>query len=65
MIPCEEKEAVDALKEKVKRLSSPGLSDEVIKNAVLEIGAKVLSGDVSADEGCGEIVQKVDIYLAE
>lgn len=60
-----EKEAVDALKEKVKRLSSPGLSDEVIKNAVLEIGAKVLSGDVSADEGCGEIVQKVDIYLAE
>lgn len=60
-----EQDAVDALKEKVKRLSTPGLSDDVIKNAILESGAKVLSGDLSVEEGCGEIVQKVDLYLEE
>lgn len=58
-------DAVDALREKVKQLSVPGLSDEVIKDAILESGKKILSGDLSVDEGCGEIVQKVDLYLAE
>ena len=58
-------DAVDALKEKVKQLSVPGLSDDVVKDAILESGAKVLSGNLSAEEGCGEIVQKLDLYLAE
>ncbi len=58
-------DAVDALKEKVKQLTVPGLSDDVVKDAILESGAKVLSGGLSAEEGCGEIVQKLDLYLAE
>ncbi len=53
------------LKTKIEELKTPGLSDDVIRSAILESGAKVLSGDVSVDEGCGEIVQKVDLYLAE
>ena len=53
------------LKAKIGELKTPGLSDDVIRSAILESGVKVLSGDVSVDEGCGEIVQKVDLYLAE
>ncbi len=56
---------VAALKEKVKMLAAPGLSDDMIRTAILESGAKALSGELSVDEGCGEIVQKVDLYLAE
>ena len=56
---------VAALKEKVKMLAEPGLSDDMIRTAILESGAKALSGELSVDEGCGEIVQKVDLYLAE
>ena len=58
-------EEIAALKEKIGTLKSPALSDDVIYTAVLEGGIKVLEGDLSIDEGCGEIVQKVELYLAE
>lgn len=58
-------EEIVAFKEKIGTLTSPALSDDVIFTAVLEGGVKVLEGDLSLDEGCGEIVQKVELYLAE
>ena len=61
--PSEEK--ITALKEMIASLVTPTLSDETIKNAVMETGAKVLEGSLSIDEGCDEIVQKVELYLAE
>lgn len=58
-------EEIAAFKEKIGTLTSAALSDDVIFTAVLEGGVKVLEGDLSLDEGCGEIVQKVELYLAE
>ena len=43
----------------------PSLSDRVIASAVIESGVKVLEGSLAIDEGCDEIVQKVELYLAE
>ena len=58
-------EEIAALKEKIGTLQCAALSDDVIFTAVLEGGVKVLEGDLSLDEGCDEIVQKVELYLAE
>ena len=48
-----------------RSLTQPSLSDSVIFDAVIEGGVKVLEGSLTVDEGCDEIVQKVELYLAE
>lgn len=58
-------EETAAMKEKIETLAQPTLSDRVIFDAVTETGAKVLEDSLTADEGCDEIVQKVELYLAE
>ena len=60
-----EPEVISAMKEKINDLTTPSLSDHVIYTAVTEGGRRVLEGDLSVDEGCDEIVQKVQLYLAE
>lgn len=58
-------EEISALKEEAEKLVQPSLSDRVIASAVIESGIKVLEGSLAIDEGCDEIVQKVELYLAE
>lgn len=57
--------AVAQLKKEIGELTIPTLSDGVIYSAALENGIKVLEGDMSVDEGCDAIVQKIELYLAE
>lgn len=59
------KEAIAKLKKEIGELTIPTLSDGVVYSAVLENGIKVLEGDMSVDEGCDAIVQKIELYLAE
>lgn len=58
-------EQLSAMKERIETLAQPSLSDSVIFDAVIESGVKVLEGNLTVDEGCDEIVQKVELYLAE
>lgn len=56
---------IQALKELAGTLTTPAVSDETITTAVIETGIKVLEGTLSIEEGCDEIVQKVELYLSE
>ncbi len=58
-------EELSAMKGRIEMLTQPSLSDSVIFDAVIESGVKVLEGSLTVDEGCDEIVQKVELYLAE
>lgn len=58
-------EELGAMKERIETLSQPSLSDSIIFDAVIESGVKVLEGGMTAEKGCDEIVQKVELYLAE
>lgn len=51
--------------ELAESLATPSLQDEVIRDAVVEQGTKVLKGELSPEEATGAIMQKVNIYLAE
>ncbi len=46
-------------------LKTPALQDEVIKEAVLEQGEKVLGGEADPKEAAAAVAQKVNLYLAE
>lgn len=46
-------------------LTTPSLQDEVIRDAVVEQGEKVLKGEINPEEATSAIMQKVNIYLAE
>lgn len=58
-------EEIARMTELVESLTTPSLQDDVIKEAVVEQGVKVLKGELSPEEGAAAIMQKVNIYLAE
>lgn len=58
-------EEIASMKEKIGTLGKPALSDDVVFTAVLESGVKTLEGDLAINEGCDQIVQKMELYLAE
>lgn len=58
-------EEIQKLTNLVESLKTPALQDDVIKEAVVEQGAKALKGELSPEEGTDAIMQKVNIYLAE
>ena len=64
MEPTPEEE-ITKLTKLVESLTTPALQDDVIKEAVVEQGEKVLKGEQSPEEGAAAIMQKVNIYLAE
>ncbi len=64
MTPTPEEE-IQKLTDLAESLTTPALQDDVIKEAVVEQGAKVLKGELSPEEGTDAIMQKVNIYLAE
>lgn len=58
-------EEITRMTELAESLTTPSLQDDVIKEAVVEQGVKVLKGELSPEEGAAAIMQKVNIYLAE
>ncbi len=58
-------EEITRMTELVESLTTPSLQDDVIKQAVVEQGVKVLKGELAPEEGAAAIIQKVNIYLAE
>lgn len=61
--PTEEQTA--ALESMIESLSVPASSDENVKNTVIEQGVAALNGEKSVEDAVGEIINKVQIYLAE
>lgn len=64
MEPTPEEE-IQKLTDLAESLTTPALRDDVIKEAVIEQGGKVLKGEISPEEGTEALMQKVNIYLAE
>ena len=64
MVPTPE-EDIQKITKMVESFSVPALQDDVIKESVVEQGAKVLKGELSPEEATDAIMQKVNIYLAE
>lgn len=62
-IPTDEE--MKRLLELAEGLTTPSLMDNTIKDTVQTFGEKVLSGEISLDEGVKAIIQKVDLYLQE
>lgn len=58
-------EEITRMTELVESLTTPSLQDDVIKEAVVEQGVKVLKGELNPEDGAAAIMQKVNIYLAE
>lgn len=59
------KEEVDSLKELIGTLDCPGDVESILKEAVALVGEKVLTGEMSPQEGANEIGQKMELYFAE
>ena len=58
-------EEIQRLMGLAESLKTPALQDEVIKEAVLEQGEKVLGGEEDPKEAAAAVAQKVNLYLAE
>lgn len=58
-------EQIALLEQMIESLDTPASTDENVKNAVLESGVAALNGEKSVDDAVGEIMNKVQIYLAE
>lgn len=58
-------EEIQKLMGLAESLKTPALQDEVIKEAVLEQGEKVLGGETDPKEAAAAVAQKVNLYLAE
>lgn len=58
-------ERFEGLKEIVRELQNPYISNSVIEQTVREIGAKAVNGSMSAEDAVAEIVKKAALYLAE
>ncbi len=64
MVPTPEEE-IKKITDMAESLENPALMDDVIKEAVVEQGEKVLKGELEPQAAADAIMQKVNIYLAE
>lgn len=62
-IPTDEE--MKRLLEIAESLTTPTLMDSTVQDTVLTYGEKVLSGEISLEEGVKTIIQKVNLYLQE
>lgn len=60
-----DEEELDKLKSFLEKAEIPASTDDTIWNAVKEQGEKYLNEGLSLDEACSNIIQKVNLYLAE
>ncbi|WP_310604694.1 ABC transporter substrate-binding protein [Anaerosporobacter sp.] len=58
-------EEMKSLLNVAESLSTPFLMESVVQDAVETFGEKVLTGEISVDDGVNAIVQKVNLYLKE
>lgn len=58
-------EELDGLKALLEQAEVPASTDDTIWNAVKEQGEKYLNEGLGLDEACSNIIQKVNLYLAE
>ena len=58
-------EELDGLKALLEQAELPASTDDTIWNAVKEQGEKYLNEGLVLDEACSNIIQKVNLYLAE
>ena len=58
-------DAIDKITSMAESLKNPAFCDDVIKDAVVEQGTKVLKGEMQPEEATNAIMQAVNIYLAE
>ena len=65
LTPAATKEEVDSLKEFIGTLDCPGDVESILKEAVSLTGEKVLTGEMTPQEGADEIGQKMELYFAE
>ena len=49
----------------IESLDTPANLDGNVKDTVINVSMEVLKGRMSVDEGVNEIVNRVQIYLAE
>ena len=64
LVPRTEEE-IQKLMGLAESLKTPALQDEVIREAILEQGEKVLKGEAAPEEAAEAVTQKVNLYLAE
>ncbi len=62
--PASEEE-IELLMKTITDGNTPYIKDSVLENAVCAAGTKVLQGEISAQEGTKEVVQKIAIYMSE
>lgn len=55
----------EKLKQEVLELNTPAMEDTIILSTILESGASYLSGGTSLDGAVNEIMQTLELYLAE
>lgn len=64
-IPWAGQEDFDSLYQKLEELDTPCLTDRAIDEAVKEQAVKCLTGECTVKEAVGNLVRKVNLYLAE
>ncbi len=53
------------LEEMMESLTAPSAIEAMLEDAVMEIGEKVLNGQITPQEGADEVGQKMELYFAE
>ena len=64
LVPRTEEE-IQLIMDLAGSLTTPAMQDEVIREAVLEQGEKVMKGEQNPEEAAAAVMQKVNLYLAE
>lgn len=59
------KEEFQELYELCREVKTPYVADSVVEDAVIETGARYLSGSLSLEEAVDKIMAKIEIYMAE
>lgn len=59
------KEEFQALYDLCCKVKTPYVADSVVEDAVIETGARYLSGSLSLEEALDKIMAKIEIYMAE
>ena len=60
-----DEEQLEELRQMLEAADTPSLTDETIWNVVKEQGEKYLEGSQELEEAVNNIMQKVNLYLAE
>lgn len=60
-----EADQLNKLEEMIESLDTPASADENVRDVVVELGVSALNGEMEIDEAVNEILNRIQIYLAE